>query len=159
MIISTCRCCSLAGSLTLVSGEVSQWNDRSANGYHLTSTDRPLYGDRRVNGITVPDFSSNAMDNASFPNAAPLSILFVGQNDTTGAVRVISGASTAGAQPLIRWAAGNVLTALRESNGNGYTSTIPIVADKVYSIAALVDTSTATLFRDGIRRVEHTGRF
>lgn len=46
-------------TITLVSGDVSQWDDKSGNGYHATQTtsgDRPDYGINTLNGVDLITF-------------------------------------------------------------------------------------------------------
>ena len=50
-----------ATTITVSSGDVSQWDDRSGNGYHVaqgTTANQPRYGDATLNGISVLSFTA-----------------------------------------------------------------------------------------------------
>lgn len=78
-----------AASITESGGAVSQWNDLSGNGYHLTqstSTQKPTTGSHTMNGLNVLDFSSDGKDRMA-PSSNPLSgasagtMFYVAQGD------------------------------------------------------------------------------
>jgi hypothetical protein len=78
-----------ATTITASGGAVSQWNDKSGNGKHLTqatSTRRPATGTRTVNGLNVLDFDGgDVLLNASFAHSSlNVSYLQVFQSDRTG---------------------------------------------------------------------------
>lgn len=88
-------------SLTIVSDLITQWNDRSANGYHIsqgTSSAQPGYGGSRlrtINGITVPDFdTTDKMLNTVIVLGSTITYFTVALMDTDGSnVRFICGAN------------------------------------------------------------------
>jgi hypothetical protein len=77
-------------SITHVAGSVSQWNDKSGNGFHLTQATgsrQPITGTRTLNGLNVLDFQdaqvlsiTSAMNNIG--NGANTAFC-VAMNDTT----------------------------------------------------------------------------
>lgn len=68
-------------SFTLVSGLVSVWADRSANAHDLSQSNaglRPSYsGGARLNGITIPRFSSTALDTVALDVVPPCTFIAV----------------------------------------------------------------------------------
>ena len=70
-----------ARHMTMSSNLVSQWNDISGNGYHLTeSTNKPLWVDKRVDGHPEVRFDGvdDSLDRASFTApGAPMHFFFV----------------------------------------------------------------------------------
>jgi hypothetical protein len=76
-------------TITESGGSVSQWNDKSPNGYHLsqaTAANQPTTGTRTLNGLNVVEFvSADWMRTASAVAVAqPFFILAVAQFDTSG---------------------------------------------------------------------------
>lgn len=68
-----------SSSVTVTGSGVSQWNDKSGSGNHLTqSTDasRPPYT-RTVSGFTVPDFQTGDFLNNSLSVVTPFTVLVV----------------------------------------------------------------------------------
>lgn len=90
-------------TLTLASGRVSQWNDKSANGYHVTqgtAGNQPLYtGAGTINGITCLQFDPARIDhltNTAYAGAAqPYTVFAVVDADNTAAAKVAFYGSTA----------------------------------------------------------------
>ena len=77
-----------AGSITSSGGAVSQWNDLSGNGNHLTQAagaNQPTTGTRTVNGRNVIDFDGTGdyLDVTMTSDATPYTFIFVGLFDTT----------------------------------------------------------------------------
>lgn len=59
-------------SIVQLSGSVSQWSDKSSNGYNLTQatgTNQPAYGARFINGLKAVDFDGTN-DTLLFPSGA-----------------------------------------------------------------------------------------
>lgn len=78
-----------ASTITASPGLVSQWNDKSGNGKHLTqgtSTKRPTTGTRTLNGLNVLDFDGgDVLLNTSFAHSSlNVSYVQVFKSDTTG---------------------------------------------------------------------------
>jgi hypothetical protein len=74
-------------SITESGGSVSQWDDKSGNGYNLTQgtgTAQPATGTRTVNGLNVLDFDgSDYLTNASITTSQPASMFVVCEFDST----------------------------------------------------------------------------
>lgn len=76
-------------SITSSSGAVSQWNDKSGNGYHLlqsTAGNKPTTGTRTQNSLNVLDFngSSNFLDTTTWSSQAqPTTVFAVAKGDAT----------------------------------------------------------------------------
>lgn len=78
-----------AGSITSSSGAVSQWNDLSGNGYHLTqgtAANKPTTGTRTISSLNAIDFdgSNDRMVNASIPMSGAMTVLLVAAMDVPG---------------------------------------------------------------------------
>lgn len=81
-----------AATITESSGAVSQWDDKSGNGYHLTQSDgsfKPTTGARSQNGLNVLDFASDKLENASISDATPTTVFVVAALDVLDATRAI----------------------------------------------------------------------
>ena len=68
-----------SGTITESAGAVSQWDDKSGNGYHMTQgtgADQPLTGTRSLGGLNVIDFSSTDYMGSSFtvPSSGDIAI-------------------------------------------------------------------------------------
>lgn len=77
-------------------GAVSQWNDKSGNGLHLTQgtgANRPTTGTRTLNSKNVVDFdgTNDVLITADFTQAQPVTVFAVAAEDVT----------TAGAQQVV----------------------------------------------------------
>jgi len=80
------------GTITVSGSAVTQWNDKSANGYNLTQStaaNRPASGTRTLNGKNVIDFDgSDMLENATqsnwtfLSNSGGSSVFFVAISDT-----------------------------------------------------------------------------
>lgn len=69
-----------AATITVASGRMSQWNDKSGNDYHLTQlteVDKPFYGSRTLNGIIVPDFQNDQYMLSDMPRSNRPNTTFV----------------------------------------------------------------------------------
>lgn len=65
-----------SGSITASSGAVSQWDDLSGNGYHMTQptgTNQPTTGTRTINSLNVIDF--DGLDNFLYFSSTPSTIM------------------------------------------------------------------------------------
>ena len=88
-----------SNSLTLVDGKVSQWNDKSTNGYTLvqgTAAHRPSSGIRTINGLHAVDFDGTASFmsiTSGFQPGAGNSMIFavVARDAASGDQRVFGG--------------------------------------------------------------------
>ena len=96
-------------------GFVSQWDDKSGNGYHLVQTSQalqPATGTRNIGGRNVLDFSTDYMtNNFGTTYSQPLTGVVVFQNDSFAAFNVLSDGLTAG-QRFNLW--------FQESGGDQY---------------------------------------
>lgn len=115
-------------TITASSGSVSQLDDKSGNGYHLTQATgvkQPTTGTRTINSLNALDFVS-----ASSPSLKRTGISSVGGNAHT--FFAVARADSAGAVPYMR-----VLT-LNTTGGNDY--------DNATSISAILRTNTNAEF-------------
>lgn len=97
-------------SIVQLSGSVSQWNDKSTNGYHLVQTtgaSQPAYGARFINGLKALDFDGTN-DTLTFPSGAHS--IATGNNTFLMVLSVDTGIKAT--QPLIGLVGGS---------DNGYT--------------------------------------
>ena len=84
-------------TITEVGGAVSQWDDKSGNGNHVTQGTaalQPTSGTRTINGLNVIDFASDEMS-ASVVVAQPFSMWLVVETDVTPARDGIAGDANA----------------------------------------------------------------
>jgi hypothetical protein len=66
-------------TITESGGAVSQWDDKSGNGYNVlqgTSANQPTSGTRTLNGLNVLDFTDDRLTNGSF-SASDTGVIFV----------------------------------------------------------------------------------
>ncbi len=74
-----------AGVTDAGAGAVSQWNDQSGVGHHLTASgaNRPTTGTRTQNGLNVIDFdgANNFMNSNAISEASPFTIIACIKND------------------------------------------------------------------------------
>lgn len=134
-------------TIVQTAGSVSQWNDKSPNGYHLTQAtgaSQPSYGARYINGLKAVDFDGTN-DTMLFPSGAYS--IATGSNTF---LMVLSPDTLAKAtQPLI----GNVGGA-----DNGYTIGIDEYSGTVIdfkqggSVSPSQTTPSGTAFILGFRR-------
>ena len=85
-------------SVSHSSGVVSQWNDKSGNGFHLTpsaSGTGPTTGTVSLNSLNTIDFdgSNDRMKNDLLPLGSPISIFLVATGSTNGYRRILDGIS------------------------------------------------------------------
>jgi len=89
-----------AATITASAGAVSQWNDKSGNGYHVTQatgTKKPTTGTRTINSLNVLDFDGgDGLQKASGVIPAPLAIYVVVEPDTVSGTDLIFHGGTAG---------------------------------------------------------------
>lgn len=93
-----------SNTLSLSGSTVTQWNDKSGNGYNLTrgnGTNGPSSGTRSVNGHNCLDFNRATfmpLDNASLAIAAQPVTIFavVGKDDTSNTMFVTDGLGAGG---------------------------------------------------------------
>ena len=85
-------------TITESGGAVSQWDDKSGNGYHVaqgTSANQPTTGTRTVNGLNVIDFdgSNDSLVDADGPTfSQPNTIIVVAEfDDVSGINNVVDG--------------------------------------------------------------------
>lgn len=86
-------------SLTIVSSELSRWDDKSGYGRHLTQATAgllPAYGARTIKGIVVPDWdgSNDFMSSAAPFDDSTGSAFIVAMTDATGANAGLLSAAT-----------------------------------------------------------------
>jgi hypothetical protein len=73
-----------ATTITESSGSVSQWDDKSGNGYNLTQATgirQPATGTRTLNGLNVLDFSGDNMENATVSTSNQFVVFLVSDDD------------------------------------------------------------------------------
>ena len=132
------------GTITQVSGAVSQWNDKSANGYNLvqaTATNKPTSGTRTKNSLNVIDFDGTndfmqANTAASvwnfMHNTTGATIFFVWQPDVINKFNWImdttnsDGLGSAGYGASIHQQTTTGVLYHSVNNGSGSTATAPV---------------------------------
>lgn len=88
-------------TITESGGSVSQWDDKSGNGYNVvqaTAALQPTTGTRTLNGLNVIDFIPNdVMSAASFSLSQPFTLFSVATLDASGATPqfLVNGSATA----------------------------------------------------------------
>lgn len=98
-----------ASSITSSSGLVSQWNDLSGNGLHLTqatSANQPTTGVTTQNGLNVINFSTKSMTTANSAASFPIVNFYaVVKSPANASNQVIAGVgdNAAGNSPYFRW--------------------------------------------------------
>ena len=81
-------------TITESGGSVSQWDDKSGNGYHVaqaTAARQPTTGTRTINSLNVIDFdgSSDYIDNGSLVLTQPFTEFMVFQQDNVDGIKTI----------------------------------------------------------------------
>ena len=87
-----------AATITSSAGKVSQWADKSGNGYHLTqATDslRPVTGTRTLNGLNVVDFTADILARTGLTIGSPVTVALVGALDTVASYHYFGTLNTA----------------------------------------------------------------
>jgi len=141
-------------------GAVSQWNDKSGNGYHLTQAtgiQRPTTGTRTINGLNVVDFDgSNDVIARTFADTTS----YLANKDAATVFCVMlyeAGnyltAYSSGDPLLGLKAEGGTIGKMRIADGSYYTATGNIVASNVGIVALRVQrNATPTLYNNGSLR-------
>lgn len=142
-----------AASITSSGGNVSQWNDKTGNGYHLTQAtgvQQPDTAARTWNGLNVLDFdgSGDILARLTTPTTAlPATVFYVGLSDTHAAfTRPFDGGST-GNRPLLYVDASGATWTLAAS-----TTGIPRVVQpgaKVYSL--VYNGASSAFYENGVQ--------
>lgn len=117
-----------ASSIVSSSGAVSQWSDKSGNGYHATQSgaaNKPITGTRTINSLNALDFDGTndrlelASGLYSLPNGDNTCFVVFASDDIASAEQRLFGATDGGTS---RWyisriqSGGNVRAANRTSN-------------------------------------------
>ena len=142
------------GTITQVAGAVSQWNDKSANGYHLvqaTATNKPTSGTRTKNSLNVIDFDGTndfmqANTAASvwnfMHNTTGATIFFVWQPDVINKFNWIMDttdsdtAASAGYGAAVYQSITTGVLRHAVNNGSGSSATSPVRNDAGGAVAA-----------------------
>lgn len=126
-----------AATITASSGSVSQWNDKSGTGHHLTQgtgANQPTTGTRTQNGLNVIDFDGTGdfMLASYSPVAQPVTLWIVHKFDSLAATQWIFGCtSSAGNTGWLYFQPGDVMLTLFGAfagDGAGSTSTRAIAS-------------------------------
>lgn len=98
-------------TITEGSGSVSQWSDKSGNGYHISQavgTNQPKTGTRTINGLNVLDFDGTD-DYLLRPSATPIiknvggaTVYYVGRHDSSPTTERVAMTVTNGTNGLAR---------------------------------------------------------
>jgi hypothetical protein len=138
-------------TITVSGSAVTQWNDKSANGYNLTqgtAGNRPLSGTRTINSKNVIDFDgtndslngSTASNWTFLNNATGNSIFVVALSDTNAAAGFVmstaGGSSTSVGFDFIRQPAGTIYYFVRR--GVGGTSAVSAISQGNWADATSV---------------------
>ncbi len=103
-----------SATITQTGGNVSQWDDKSGNGYHVTQSvgaNQPTTNSRTINGLNVLDFDgSDYLLRDTTPNISqPNTIFVVVQHDNSNNGYYVDGDSTSG----------SVRNAISSNSGSG----------------------------------------
>ena len=145
-------------SLTISSDTVTQWSDKSGNGYHLTSSgsNAPGYGaarERKINNIVILDFvTDDIMANATIPWQAPLTLCLLHTPDTTGTFKPLITDDAGGNGPEFRWSNGNAWSTLRTGDGGGTIWSYTLVVGSTDTIICTAGTVNTQLWVNGFYR-------
>lgn len=137
-------------TITESGGAVSQWDDKSGNGYHLTSsgTRKPMTGTRTQNGLNVLDFdgSNDDMLNASVNFSQPTTQFVVAIVDASDEVRSITDGAS-GRQSIVIGKVGatedNIYAGTQLFAGSGAT------VGAWVAISAVFNGGSSQFWRDG----------
>jgi len=148
-----------ASTITESSGSVSQWDDKSGNGNHVsqgTAADQPTTGVRTINGLNVLDTDVGDYLTRDITNIpVPYTVFIVSQLDTTGSLAFvgISGVSVPGSGDSV--AIGANSTNFYMFAGDALLS-VP-VDTSVHVLTGLVNGASSVLAVDGAETVGDAG--
>lgn len=143
-----------SSTLTLDSGSVSQWSDKSGNGRHATrsSTTRPTLSDNTLNGLDEIAFngSSQYMDITNgMPLSTNMTVFEVFRRSSSGIISMSLGGTVVSSPPYaVQWWTDNVAysaLSTTEFSTHGTAST----ATGVFITSLLRNDSNVTLWRGG----------
>lgn len=142
-----------AATITAVALAVSQWNDKSANGYHLTQgtgANQPLTGTDTINGLNVLKFvgaTPSYMTNTAWPTLVqPYTSCAVVKVNNTAAIKIaVQGNSVSTAVMRFSTAEAPEMTAGTLLSGSGVIATSVIVT--------VANGASSAIFVDGASNV------
>ena len=150
-----------AGSVTTVgaAGHVSQWDDLSGHGYHVTqATDasRPVTGVATVNARNVVRFTgSQTVTRAGVAHPQPFAVYFVGTfraaSASYEAMFDLGTSPTPG--PQVGTNPANALYAYAGTDGGASTGDLNVV----HSYVVVFNTTTSSIYRDGVLLASFNG--
>lgn len=112
-------------SISHTTNSVTQWNDKSGAGLHVTSsgTARPTTNTRTINGMNVIDFngSSNGLFLEITNLSPPITVFYVTANDITTGVQHVIGRDTASTNSYIAYTNGTAIAIAGSSEASGGT--------------------------------------
>lgn len=155
--------CSDLSTLTIVSNKVSQWDDKSGNGFNLTQATagtRPLYDGtpRTMNGVIVPEFQhAQYMDSSCPADDRTCTTFVVAILDTISTNNAAFGASANGGLEMqitsstgevrtVKGGIANIATAIRVVSGSTFVFcqrlTATLIEHNFWGTNAFVSDST-----------------
>lgn len=143
------------GSIIASSGAVSQWNDKSGNGFHFvqpSAPNRPTTGVRSINGLNALDFTGSpvAMLYANnLTQAQPVTIFSVTKSDVS-----TYGAGTG--QIFGNSGGGGIIVYCRGSEWSYYAGAeihAGAIDVAVHTVSTIVNGASSALFVDGVSTV------
>ena len=144
-------------SLTIVSNKVSQWNDKSGSGFHLsqgTAANRPLYDatPRFINGVICLEFTTAEFMTSSCPADSHTSTTFIaGLVDTVSAARTLVGDNSPGGGNEIRLDTSARPTILKSGVATLFTPKLALGPTKTFALVEILASSTIDVGTGGSR--------
>lgn len=132
-------------TITLSSGAVSQWNDKSGNAKHVTqgtAANRPAFANDTITFDGADDYLSRA-ESVMFSSSQTSTVFFVCANNAGTFDRVLAEASTSAANPIY---------SLVSSDGTDATKLRTIIRNDAGTSAAATQAS-ANFFESGVYKV------
>lgn len=145
-----------AASITSSGGAVSQWNDKSGNGHHLTQSTsnlKPTTGTRTLNGLNVIDFdgavgSADYMDSNALNITQPNTIFAVVRHDNVSGNRGTVTEGTASGHRHLLYVTG-VGRTWGFYAGSGITSAVTPDTTTAHALIAVANSTSSELWLDG----------
>lgn len=141
-------------SITSSGGAVSQWNDKSGNGYHLTQSteaNKPTTGTDSINGKNVMNFAAGGryINRASTPSQNTWTWFFVMKAASVANWQFPVGSNDPGNAGLSCYSSGSGST-LRALFGGSPLATSSSTTVGTYYWTVTGDTSNCYIYRNGI---------
>lgn len=147
-----------AATIVTSGGVVTEWQDKSPNGFDFRQTvvaQQPEYGARTINGIAVPDFrgDEHLLSVAPCSDAVASAIFAVALSDTGSSNRGLLGSQVNGGMVLYQTTANKM--AMEETGVGGVEAmTAGITIGTAFATGHVFDGSTIRQYLDGASESE-----